>query len=143
LLLIHPIVQGCGIVLLVYAYLMGLQRARSLHLNRKTYFPWKRHVLFGKLALVTLMAGMSIGLAMTRFHWDQNMMTMGHGKTGIFLLFPLILFGLVSGLFLDGRGKSRKVLQVLHGINNTALLLLVINQIRTGLEVYRVFASGL
>jgi len=143
LLLIHPIVQGCGIVLLVYAFLMGLQRTRSLHLKQKSSFPRKRHVILGKLALVTLMAGMSIGLGMTRYHWDQNMMTMGHGKTGLFLLLPLMIFGMASGLALDGKRKQRKVLQVLHGINNTALLLLVINQIRTGLEVYRLFASGL
>lgn len=143
MLLIHPVVQGLGIILLIYAFVMGLQRTRSLHLNRKASFPWKRHVLVGKIALMTLMAGMSIGLGMTRYHWDQNLMTMGHGKAGLFLLFPLMAFGLASGLLLDSRGKSRKLLQILHGINNTILLLLVINQIRTGLEVYRLFASGL
>ena len=141
-LLIHPFVQAAGIVLVLAAFLSGVQRFRSLHLHQRTSFPWRRHVLLGKAAFFTLLAGAGLGLGMVRYHWDQNLMTMGHGKTGLVIL-PLLLFGIVSGLLLDAKKAKGTVLKVLHGVNNTLVLLLVLNQLRTGLRVYRLFVSGL
>jgi hypothetical protein len=141
-LLVHPLVQATGILVLVAAFFTGLQRVRSLHLKQKVRFPWKRHVLLGKIALVTLMTGMTVGLGMVRYFWGANLMTMGHGAMGL-VIFSFLLFGLISGLILDRKGKQRPVLRVLHGLSNTALLLLVLNQVRTGLEVYRLFVLDL
>jgi hypothetical protein len=44
---------------------------------------------------------------------------------------------------LDGKVKERQVLRVLHGVSNTVLLLLLLNQARSGLRVYMTFVSGL
>lgn len=142
MLLIHPMVQAAGILLVLAAALSGVQRFRSLHLHQQTSFPWRRHVLLGKAAFFTLLAGAGLGLGMVRYHWDQNLMTMGHGKTGLVIL-PLLVFGIVSGLLLDAKKAKGTVLKVHHGVNNTLVLLLVLNQLRTGLRVYRLFVSGL
>ena len=142
MLLIHPAMQLVGILLAIVTFLTGLQRFRSLHLHRRTKFPWRLHVLLGKISLMMLMAGMGLGLGMARYHWGQNLMTMGHGKTGLVIL-PFLLFGLVSGVTLDGKVKERQVLRVLHGVSNTILLLLLLNQARSGLRVYMTFVSGL
>jgi len=142
MLLIHPAMQLVGILLAIVTFLTGLQRFRSLHLHRRTKFPWRLHVLLGKTSLMMLMAGMGLGLGMARYHWGQNLMTMGHGKTGLVIL-PFLLFGLVSGVTLDGKVKERQVLRVLHGVSNTILLLLLLNQARSGLRVYMTFVSGL
>jgi hypothetical protein len=88
------------------------------------------------------MTGMTVGLGMVRYFWGANLMTMGHGAMGL-VIFSFLLFGLISGLILDRKGKQRPVLRVLHGLSNTALLLLVLNQVRTGLEVYRLFVLDL
>jgi len=142
MLLIHPFVQATGILVCIAAFVTGLQRVRSHHLKQKVRFPWKLHVLLGKIALVTLLAGMTLGLGMVRYSWDANLMTMGHGTMGLVIL-PFLLVGLVSGVVLDAKGRQRPLLRIVHGLNNTVLLLLVLNQIRTGLEVYRLFVAGL
>ncbi|MEN8142414.1 MAG: DUF4079 domain-containing protein, partial [Thermodesulfobacteriota bacterium] len=123
LLFIHPLIQATAILLAAYAFLTGLQRFRALHLHQQTTFPWKRHVLIGRITLAMILAGMILGLAMVRFHWQKNLMTMGHGEMGLVLI-PFLLFGIVSGLILDSKGKGRKTLRLLHGINNTLVLLL-------------------
>ena len=142
MLFIHPVIQASAILLAMYTFFMGLQRLRSMHLHQKAQFPWKKHVLVGKIALCTILIGTFLGLGMVRYHWDRNFMTMGHGKMGLVLL-PFLLFGIVSGLVLDLKKKQRKVLPLLHGINNTLLLALAFNQARTGLKVFKMFVLSL
>jgi hypothetical protein len=142
MLLIHPVVQMAGIILLLAAFVYGVQRFRSLHLNQKVPFLWKRHVLLGEAALGTLIVGTGIGLVMTRYHWGEFLMTLGHGKTGLVIL-PMLLFGLISGLILDKKKPRGKTLKVLHGLNNTLILILSLNQIRTGIKIYLMFTAGL
>jgi len=142
MLLVHPVVQLAGIILALAAFGYGVQRFRSLHLNQKVPFPWKKHVLLGEAALATLIVGTGIGLAMTRYHWGQFLMTLGHGKIGLLIL-PLLVFGFVSGLILDRKKPRGKFLKVLHGLNNTLILILALNQLRTGIQIYLMFTKGL
>jgi len=141
-LLIHPVMQAAGILLVLAAFATGLQRVRSHHLKQKVRFPWKLHVLVGRVAMVSLLTGAAVGFGMVRYSWGESFMTMGHGVTGMVIL-PFLLFGLASGNLLDRKKGQHPVLRVLHGLSNAVLLLLLINQARTGLEVYRLFLTGL
>jgi hypothetical protein len=142
MLLIHPAIQAAGIVLALISFITGFQRFRSLHLGQRVRFPWKWHVIAGKTTMVLLLIGLPLGLAMVRITWGSNLMTMGHGKTALVIL-PLLIFGFVSGQVLDAKKGRRRLLPAMHGINNALLLLMILNQARTGLEVYRTFVSGL
>ena len=142
MLFIHPVMQATGILLVLLAFVAGVQRVRSLHLKQKVRFPWKLHVLVGRIALTSLLAGAAVGFVAVRYSWGQSFMTMGHGLTGMVIV-PFLLFGLVSGAVLDRKKGQHPRLRILHGLSNAVLLLLLLNQARTGLEVYRLFVAGL
>jgi len=141
MLIIHPIIQICATLLASYVFFLGLQRFRMLHLKHKTRFNWKRHVLGGTIALLTLLGGMVVGMSMAYLNWRGFMVTGIHGKTALIIV-PLLLFGLFSGLFMNSRKKRRKVLPLIHGTSNLILLLLAIYQIHTGWWVYNTFVLG-
>jgi hypothetical protein len=142
ILIIHPIIQVCGIILVVVTFTSGLQRFRSLHLMQHVRFPRKRHIRVGKIALITLLAGAMIGLSMVRYHWGHNLMTMGHGKMGLILL-TLLIPGLISGWILATGQKHSLLLKAFHGAINTLLLLLALNQVQTGFKVLQMFVFDL
>jgi len=142
MLLIHPVVQATAILVTLYAFLTGVQRLRAVHLKQKAVFPWKRHVLFGRIAFGLLLAGMIVGLVMVRVHWGGNLMTLGHGRMALVTL-PFMIFGFLTGQLLSGKGGHRPVLRILHGLNNLLVMGLLLNQVRLGIEVYRLFVSGL
>jgi surface polysaccharide O-acyltransferase-like enzyme len=54
----------------------------------------------------------------------------------------LMLFGLVSGYFMNRDKKRRPALALVHGINNLLVIILAIWQINTGLRVYAMYVSG-
>jgi len=141
-LFIHPVMQAAGILLVLLAFVAGVQRVRSLHLKQKVRFPWKLHVLVGRIALTSLLAGAAVGFVVVRHSWGESFMTMGHGLTGMVIV-PFLLFGLVSGAVLDRKKGQHPRLRIIHGLSNAVLLLLLLNQARTGLEVYRLFLAGL
>jgi uncharacterized membrane protein len=68
-------------------------------------------------------------------------MTGIHGKVGLVLM-PFILFGLVSGLYMNRKKKQRRVLALIHGLNNLVVLILALTQVVSGSWVYRVFVLG-
>ncbi len=142
MLLIHPAIQATAILLALYAFLTGLQRVRAFHLKQKAVFPWKRHVLVGRVAFTLLMTGLVVGFAMVRFHWGQNLMTMGHGKMALVTL-PFMLLGFFSGHLLNRKGPHPPALRIFHGLNNTLVLILLLNQARLGIKVYRLFVAEL
>ena len=82
MLLIHPTIQAIAILLASFAFLTGLQRFRAFHLKQKVIFPWKRHVLIGRIALALLLFGLILGFAMVRLHWGHNLMTFWPWKNG-------------------------------------------------------------
>jgi len=142
MLLIHPAMQSFAILLAFYTFLMGLQRFRGFHLKHKVKFPWKRHVLVGKIALSILLVGMVVGFSMVRYHWGRNFMTLGHGKMAMVIL-PFLLSGFISGYLLDRKVTYRNSLRIFHGLNNILLFALLLNQARLGIEVYQLYVAGL
>ena len=54
---------------------------------------------------------------MVYFYWRGFLITGGHGKVAL-VMAPLILFGFASGLYMNIKKKQRRVLPLLHGMNN-------------------------
>ena len=140
--LVHPIFQSVGILMAVYVWWLGFQRFKMLHLNQKIRFNWKQHVRFGIMATVSWLIGISGGLYMIKSSWHGMLITGIHSKIGV-LIIPFILFSVGTGLYMDQKKKKRKVLPLIHGINNTVMLLLALSQIYTGIIVYQEFVLGL
>lgn len=141
-MLLHPIIQGVSVALALGALLLGLQRVRSLHLHQQVRFRRNVHARLGTLAVGGLLIGAGIGLAMTRVAWGRSFMTMGHGVGGMITL-SLFLVGGATGWVLYRKPKKRNWLPAVHGLANAAGVLSALHQVRTGIEVYRTFATGL
>jgi hypothetical protein len=139
--LVHPVAQLGATALAAYVFLLGLQRFRSLHLGSPATFKWKRHVFWGKVALIAWAAGLFGGLYMVKTSWYGFLITGLHGRVGIAML-PFILFGLLSGLLMDYKKQKRKVLPLLHALSNALALVLALSQAITGIMVYNSFVLG-
>ncbi|MCK5680156.1 DUF4079 family protein [bacterium] len=140
-LLLHPVIQVLATLLAGYVLWLGVQRFQSRHWQRKIPFNWKAHVSVGGIALGLWLAGLFGGLAMVRVWWHGFLITGPHGKLAL-AMFPLLLFGLLSGLHMNRRKKKREFLPLLHGANNLLLIILALYQAYTGWMVYNVFVLG-
>ena len=142
MLLIHPTIQLSAVLLAFYVLYLGMRRFRFLHLDKKTLFPWKRHVVLGLISLIALLSGTFIGLGMVYTHWGGFLITGTHGKVAVAMV-PFILFGIFSGLYMNVRKKKRKTLPLMHGINNLIILSLGVSQAFTGWTILSTFVFGL
>ncbi len=133
--------QGLTLLLALYVLYLGTMRFLSLHLNRKTAFLWKRHVLLGLAVLITWIGGLGGGLILSRFYWGSFLVTGLHGRAALMLL-PLLLFGLGSGLYMNRAKKKRTWLPLIHAINNVSIIVLVVFQIYTGVIIYQTYVLG-
>jgi hypothetical protein len=140
-LVIHPTIQFSAILLALYVFYLGLHRFRFLHLHQKAVFRWNRHVALGEIALGVLLAGMLGGMTMVYVYWHGFLITGIHGKVGLVLV-PFILFGLVSGLYMNRKKKKLRILAFIHGLNNLVVLLLGLSQVISGSWVYKAFVLG-
>ena len=140
-LLFHPLLQALATLLAGYVLWLGVQRFRSVHWRQKVVFKWKAHVKLGTVALGSWLAGLAGGLTMARFWWHGFLVTGTHGKTALTML-PLLLFGLISGLYMNRHKKKRTLLPLLHGSNNLLLLALAGYQAYTGWWVYSIYVLG-
>jgi hypothetical protein len=120
---------------------LGLKRFVTLHLNRRAPFLWKRHVVLGFIALATFLAGMIGGVVMVYTFWRSYFITGLHAKIAIVFL-PLLLFGMLSGLFMNFKKRKRKWLPIFHAANNSILLFLGIAQIVTGWKILTTYIIG-
>jgi len=138
---IHPIVQCLAILLALYVFFLGLQRFRFLHLHHETVFHWRRHVGLGETALGVLLAGMGGGIAIVYSTWHGLFITGIHGKVAL-VMAPFIIFGIISGLYMNRTKRKRRILPFIHGLNNLVVLIMAIGQIISGLWVYKTFVLG-
>ena len=97
---VHPAIMACLILLAWYVARLGYIRLSIRRLGKKGVFPWKRHVLLGKVALFGMVLGMGGGLTMTWLLWSDPLST-GLHAFGAACMLPLILFGIATGLLLD------------------------------------------
>ena len=141
MLSIHPIVQCFAMLFALYVFFVGLQRFRVLHLNHKVVFHWRRHVVLGEIALGVLLAGMAGGIFVVYITWHGLFITGIHGMVALFMV-PFIIFGFITGLYMNHTKRKRKILPFIHGLNNLVVLIMAVSQIISGLWVYRVFVLG-
>ncbi len=141
MLLIHPIIMCLATLLALYVFALGVQRFRFLHLKQKAVFNWKRHVIFGEIAMVTWIVGLLGGAGASYVAWYGFLITGKHGNVAMVML-PLILFGLLSGLYMNYRKGKRKLLPIIHGIINMVVLILALYQISSGWWVYNTYVLG-
>ncbi|HHB76621.1 MAG TPA: DUF4079 domain-containing protein [Desulfobulbus sp.] len=141
ILTIHPVLQGTTTLVAMYVLLLGAARFRRLHLHQKTMFQWRRHVIFGTIALLLWAMGLVLGMLMVRVFWHGFLVTGTHGGRGVLLL-PLILFGLFSGRYMHIHKQQRILLPLLHGTANLLLIVMALLQAFTGLQVYKEFVLG-
>ncbi len=138
---IHPIIQLFAIALALYVFYLGFQQFRAAHLKQEATFPWKRHVALGIASLTDLVIGLILGLTVVRISWYGFLVTGTHGKVGLTIV-PFLLFGMISGIYMNRVKRKRKVLPLLHGINNSMLIFLALSQIVTGGRVLSQFVLG-
>jgi len=98
-------------------------------------------VVLGEIALGLLLGGMIGGITMVYVYWHGFLITGTHGKVAL-LMAPFVIFGLASGLYMHRKKRERKLLPLVHGLNNLAVLILAVIQIVTGWWVYRAFVLG-
>jgi hypothetical protein len=65
-------------------------------------------------------------LAVVYWSWRTVLMTGTHGQIAMLLL-PLLVFGLISGIFMHRFKKKRTVLPLIHGLNNLLVILFVLS----------------
>jgi hypothetical protein len=142
LLPIHPIMQFSATLLGLYILHQGIRRFRSLHLNQEAVFNWKLHVLLGEITLGAWLVGFLGGMTTVYLFWSALFITGTHAKIA-FVMVPLIIFGLASGLYMDHKKRARKVLPLIHGLSNLTVLVLACVQVVTGYGVYQKYVAGL
>jgi hypothetical protein len=98
-------------------------------------------VVWGEIALGLLLGGMIGGITMVYVYWHGFLITGTHGKVAL-VMAPFVIFGLASGLYMNRKKRERKLLPLVHGLNNLAVLILAVIQIVTGWWVYRAFVLG-
>ena len=139
---IHPALQIIATFFALSALYLGFQRFRFLHLKQKSNFKWKLHIIIGQIALEEWIIGMIVGAGIVRYSWHGLFITGGHAKVAM-LMVPFILFGLSSGVYMNMKKAKRKVLPLLHGINNFIILILAFCQFFIGIGVFKEFVLGL
>lgn len=141
LLALHPILQIFTVATVFSLFALGVKRFQQLHLERKIVFPWKRHVLLGKIAMVLVVLGYGSGITAVYNTFRVIGFTGLHHEVGEFIV-PLLLVGFGTGLYMDSRKKKRKILPMLHGLTNLLVLLLFVFQAGTGMRLVILYFFG-
>lgn len=129
---LHPTLMSLVFFLALWVAWQGVNRARFAHFRHKVKFNWKGHVRFGSVVLIAWLGGMAAGSIVTQSMFGGLGATGAHRTTAMAMV-PLILFGGVSGFYLNRWKKPRKVLPIMHGIANLVSLLLAAGQFVSGI----------
>lgn len=134
----HPFFQVVALALSIHALLFGWRRFLSAHCGRKCVFPWKPHVYWGTWAIALWFFGGLLGFGLAWMYWSNVFLTGSHAVVGALML-PLCVIGYVTGYRLDTVKKRRKLLPLVHGVNNAVLVALALWQFWTGLTLVRLY----
>jgi hypothetical protein len=92
----------------------------------------------GSVAMLLWSIGLIGGFVVTRNVWYTNFITGLHAKVAV-VMCPLIVIGFATGFHMNRVRKKRFLLPLIHGLNNTFLLLLAIYQIYSGWQAMQKF----
>ena len=141
ILALHPVLQICTVVTVCWVFALGVKRFLQLHMKKNVVFPWRRHVFWGKTALILVVLGYLSGSAVVYTTFRVFGFTgMHHAVAEI--LAPLLVFGFGTGLYMDSRKKKRRVMNLLHGATNLCVLLLFAVQIFSGFRLVILYFLG-
>jgi hypothetical protein len=112
---------------------LGIKRFAATSMGKKVAFNWKLHVRLGMVVLITALAGAAGGMIMARSYWSVWVVPEGHAILGLIAV-PFIIFGGITGWYMNSRKRPRKVLPLIHGLNNLVLLGLFVALVLSGLE---------
>jgi hypothetical protein len=87
-----------------FMYILARGAAPSLS-SSSTIFRWRRHVASGEIALGVLLAGMARGIAIGYITWHGFFIRGIQSKVAL-IMAPLIIFGLVSGVYINHMKKK-------------------------------------
>lgn len=135
---IHPAIQTIALLLALWAFRLGYNRFCFQHLGIKCRFDWKLHVRLGKLVHGLWLLGLMTGVYAAWDAWGTLNLTGGHYVVGVSMI-PLIFVGLATGLALQKPSGKRSGLALVHGLSNTALLLMALYQLWSGVEAIQLF----
>lgn len=137
-LYIHPAIQLLGIYFGFTALYWGGMRFVAVHHKILLGFPWKQHVLYGKIAIFLWLAGIGVGVYFAKAEWSYYRITGDHFVVGMATI-PFLLSSFISGYWMDTYKKRRNYLSIAHGVSGFLLCALVFIQIITGFQVLEIF----
>ncbi len=129
----HPALQAAVVLTSLVVLWLGIKRFAATSLGKKTGFNWKLHVRLGAVVLVAALAGAGGGLIVARGYWSVWVYPETHPILGLIAV-PFILFGGITGWYMNFRKKRRRVLPLIHGLNNLVLLGLFVALVASGLD---------
>jgi hypothetical protein len=137
-LYIHPAIQLLGIVFGYVAMYWGAKRFLVVHKKMKFTFPWSHHVLYGKIAILLWLIGLSVGVYFTYMEWNNHRITSGHYIVGM-IFFPLLLATFLTGYWMELFKKRRDYLCIMHGALGFILCIFAFLQVLTGVQIFSLF----
>lgn len=135
----HPVFMFLILAVACVALRQGSIRFAAVRLGRKALFPWRTHVLLGKIALAGMLLGLVTGLSTTWLVWTAPFTTGAHGKVAV-VIGALAVSGLATGMKLDKLKKPGTRLGLIHAVGNTLAVLLAFFQLYSGFDLLRAVA---
>ena len=134
--ILHPVIQTLSVTLMFYTLYLGIRRFASLHLRRSITFNRKKHIITGKISIISLTAGGAGGFITAHILWGMTFVTGCHGDAALFITAPLAAV-FSTGLYLKRNGKNRTSLIVLHGISGLLTIIPALFLAYTGAEILK------
>jgi len=79
---------------------------------------------------------------MVYLHWQGFFITGIHGVIGL-LMIPFVIFGIISGVYMNYKKEKNPVFPFIHGLNNLVILIFALIQVITGLGIVKAFVLGI
>ncbi len=136
LVLIHPVFMTIAVLLSLWVAWQGINRARISHFKHTVRFDWKGHVNYGIIVMGAWFFGMIAGGVMAKLIYGATGLTGAH-RTVALIMFPMIILGACTGLYMKYKKAPRKILPIVHGVNSLVLFVLACMQLLTGFYLVR------
>ena len=135
MLWIHPLFMAATSFFLAYSLWSGGKRLLSKRMKSTRFvFAWKRHVRCGVLLLALWLVGMVGGMIMVKLFYGEALLFRRHIQGAVVVL-VLGSVALVTGLIMHRKKQQRRILPVVHALNNIGLTAAFAWQADTGWDL--------